>query len=231
MDKNDSVWKTLDSEPLQLLRQIQEHESAKAALASSLTSPKVGGWGFVPATPTLVPGPDASPFMTWGELDGTPLLLDPSATPSRTGTTTFKLPEITSREKVAQKLTEEASRTYRHKSKIAKLSHTAARLHSPSGPASPFGRERMLSPAAHSLLKAKNRSGLSGDSQLRASYSSPQIKKAGQAHTPTPKKMITTPSQLARTPQLAALNATTKLSSSAGPIQTTSSLTDNLLYM
>ena len=155
VDKIDSVWKTLDSEPLQLLRQIQEHESAKAALASSLTSPKVGGWGFVPATPTLVPGPDASPFMTWGELDGTPLLLDPSATPSRTGTTTFKLPEITSREKVAQKLTEEASRTYRHKSKIAKLSHTAARLHSPSGPASPFGRERMLSPAAHSLLKAK----------------------------------------------------------------------------
>lgn len=92
------MWKTLDSEPLQLLRQLQEQErphltpSARVAAASSMTSPQVAGWGFVPATPNLVPGPDASPFMTWGELEGTPLLLDPSMTPSRSGGIAFKVP-------------------------------------------------------------------------------------------------------------------------------------------
>jgi hypothetical protein len=37
----------------------------------------VRGEGYEPvATPSLVPGPDESPFMTWGELGATPLRLD-----------------------------------------------------------------------------------------------------------------------------------------------------------
>ncbi|CAI5463050.1 unnamed protein product [Closterium sp. Yama58-4] len=39
-----------------------------------------GGYEYV-ATPSPAPGVDASPFMTWGELDGTPLRLDAEDTP------------------------------------------------------------------------------------------------------------------------------------------------------
>lgn len=32
-------------------------------------------------TPLIVPGVDASPLMTWGDIEGTPRMLDPLATP------------------------------------------------------------------------------------------------------------------------------------------------------
>jgi protein DGCR14 len=43
-------------------------------------SPVVHGYGFV-ATPSPAPGVDASPQMTWGEIEGTPFQLDGSHTP------------------------------------------------------------------------------------------------------------------------------------------------------
>lgn len=53
-------------------------------------SPRVAGYGFV-TTPSPVPGADVDPIMTWGEIQGTPLLLDPTDTPidvaSHDGTT------------------------------------------------------------------------------------------------------------------------------------------------
>ena len=230
--EKDMVWRSLDSEPVQLLRQLQEQEAARgiaSADPSSATAapPHVGGWSFVPATPTLVPGPDASPMMTWGTLEGTPLLLDPSATPSHSASArTFKLPEVTRREKVAMKLQEEASKSYRHKTKVEQLAHTAARLRSPAGSASPFGKAGSLSPAAHHLLH-KRVGG--GDSQLRASYSSPRGK-AGPSLTPK----AATPSGV-RTPQLTSSSSSSSTSQpKRGKVEvpaapTTSSMTDNLL--
>ena len=62
-------------------------------------SVRVGGYGFV-ATPSPAPGVDASPFMTWGAIDGTPLLLDRGSTPSRDG---FKLEAMSDRERIAHR--------------------------------------------------------------------------------------------------------------------------------
>ena len=43
-------------------------------------TPRVNGYNFVTA-PSPVPGVDASPLMTWGEVEGTPCQLDGSQTP------------------------------------------------------------------------------------------------------------------------------------------------------
>lgn len=45
-----------------------------------MPSPQVNGYGFV-GTPSPAPGVDASPLMTWGEIEGTPFRLDASDTP------------------------------------------------------------------------------------------------------------------------------------------------------
>ncbi|CAN0603677.1 unnamed protein product, partial [Ectocarpus sp. 12 AP-2014] len=40
------------------------------------------GYEEVPMTPSRVPGVDGdSPQITWGSIDGTPMILDPRATP------------------------------------------------------------------------------------------------------------------------------------------------------
>jgi hypothetical protein len=33
--------------------------------AAAVDSPRVAGYGFVPSTPSLVPGIDATPLLTW----------------------------------------------------------------------------------------------------------------------------------------------------------------------
>lgn len=38
-------------------------------------------YNLVQMTPSIVPGVDASPLMTWGDIEGTPLVLDVKATP------------------------------------------------------------------------------------------------------------------------------------------------------
>lgn len=38
-------------------------------------------YALVQMTPSIVPGVDASPLMTWGDIEGTPMLLDARATP------------------------------------------------------------------------------------------------------------------------------------------------------
>lgn len=43
-------------------------------------TPKIGGWSFV-KTPSPHPGAMDSPFMTWGEIEGTPFRLDGGDTP------------------------------------------------------------------------------------------------------------------------------------------------------
>lgn len=70
---------------------------------------------------------DASPFMTWGELDGTPLRVD--ATPSGTAQgPTFKIPEPPRREQLAHSLAEKASKQHREKRKKAFAAATASLL-------------------------------------------------------------------------------------------------------
>ena len=68
---------------------------------------------------------DASPLMTWGELEGTPMRLD--ATPS-SNAPSFKIPEPSRREVLAHSLAEKASKQHREKRRKAFAAATASFL-------------------------------------------------------------------------------------------------------
>jgi protein DGCR14 len=170
-------------------------------------SPKVNGYGFM-VTPS--PRPNDSPFMTWGKVESTPLImneLNDLATPiDTTPGPSFKLPEPKEREKVALQLAEKASKEIRKKKKLAEgggARHTLAtpsasplrspltlrRVGTPSGQTGTVGQSPLLSPAGQKLVEAaiaKRKGVLASDQQLRASYSSPspRLVRSG-ARTPT----------------------------------------------
>lgn len=88
---------------------------------------RVNGYAIVPSTPQLEPGVEATPLMTWGEIEGTPLNLDhadpdPCRTPDvrlTPSTHRFKIPDISSREKLALNLTDRLARTHRDRKQAA----------------------------------------------------------------------------------------------------------------
>lgn len=82
------------------------------------SSPQVNGYGFV-ATPQIQPGVDASPLMTWGSIDGTPLHLETDVTPGHGPT--FKIPSIPRREEIAHRLADKATKSTRERKKAAAL--------------------------------------------------------------------------------------------------------------
>ena len=74
-------------------------------------------------------GVDASPFMTWGEIEGTPFRLDGGDTPtmhSKAGPT-FRIPEVPRRDQLAHKLVDRASAAHRARKEKA-LSNAKANL-------------------------------------------------------------------------------------------------------
>ncbi|KAL7593320.1 hypothetical protein Lser_V15G34871 [Lactuca serriola] len=141
------------------------------------------GYTFV-RTPSPAPGVDESPFITWGEIEGTPLRLEPEDTPIDIGGSgngpQFKIPLPPSRDLKAHSLSREAARKLRDRSKMFKKPP----LHR-GGSASPGART--LSPAAQKFVRnaiAKS-SNSNVDESLRASYrgSSPGLStpKAGRS--------------------------------------------------
>ena len=147
-----------------------------------------GEYSFVESTPLLVPGEafDPSELMTWGYIEGTPILVDqqhPSATPKQ-----FKIPPTPKRDALGLRLAES----------VGKKSVAARSISQGSGSLASLS-QRTLSPAAHRLLSGSRLGkavGLMGhtsgatsslptartsttpiilgrtDSQLRASYAS-----------------------------------------------------------
>ncbi|KAJ6334276.1 hypothetical protein OIU78_011221 [Salix suchowensis] len=71
------------------------------------------GYSFV-RTPSPAPGADESPFITWGEIEGTPMRLEPEDTPIDIGGSGdgphFKIPNPPARDVKAHSLSREASR-------------------------------------------------------------------------------------------------------------------------
>lgn len=130
------------------------------------------GYSFV-KTPSPAPGLDESPFITWGEIEGTPLRLEAEDTPIDIGGSgngpQFKIPMPPSRDMKAHSLSREAAKKLRERSKM----YQKPPLHSPvrGGSASPSGR--LLSPAAQKFMRnAIAKSSRSIDESLRASYRS-----------------------------------------------------------
>ncbi|XP_059282156.1 uncharacterized protein LOC132035976 [Lycium ferocissimum] len=128
------------------------------------------GYSFV-STPSPAPGVDESPFITWGEIEGTPLRLEQEDTPVDIGGSgegpQYKIPNPPSRDVKAHSLSREAARKLRERSKMFQKPplHTPVR----GGSASPGART--LSPAAQKFMrKAIAKSSHSLDESLRASY-------------------------------------------------------------
>lgn len=162
----------LDEKTLLLQRRAMKNskidlDEVRGFKNSVLESPKVGGYGFM-MTPSPAPGVEASPFTTWGDIEGTPLLLDldtPINLNSGSGPA-FKMPEPVRREELALKLVEKA------KEKNKKLTSTGSKTPLRQVPSSP----------------------LRADLQLRASYSTPVAKKAGATPSPRSRMGVATPS-------------------------------------
>lgn len=148
-----------------------------------LDSPQIGGYSFV-MTPSPVPGSNGDePLLTWGTIDGTPVILEsprstmigssrifPSYSASSSGHS-FHLPEVSEREQLAHKLVEKSREKSR--AKVSQQSKTNTPLRSPSP----------LHPS-------------SVDLQLRASYSTPSRKRSlpsSASNTPISKTPRTSP--------------------------------------
>ncbi|KAK7258359.1 hypothetical protein RIF29_23932 [Crotalaria pallida] len=135
------------------------------------------GYSYV-KTPSPAPGADESPFITWGEIEGTPMRLDLEDTPIDIGGSAdgphYKIPSAPARDARAHSLSREAARRLRERSKMFSKPPLASPVR--GGSASPS--MRTLSPAAQKFVRnaiAKNSSSV--DETLRASYrgSSPAL--------------------------------------------------------
>ncbi|KAI8970938.1 nuclear protein DGCR14 [Pilobolus umbonatus] len=145
--------------------------------------PDIRGYRLVEATPTLSPSRVGSPLMTWGSIEGTPLLVSGSETPGPR----FSLPKVSRREELGMKLSEKASKAYRKK-----ISEKERNVRG-----TPRSGAGLMSPAAQYLYKKSHQSPYlqSGfDDALRNCYggsklgvNSPRgIKRPGATPTPIP---------------------------------------------
>ncbi|XP_030512633.1 splicing factor ESS-2 homolog [Rhodamnia argentea] len=128
------------------------------------------GYSFV-RTPSPMPGVDESPFITWGEIEGTPLRLEPEDTPIDIGGSGdgphFRIPSAPVRDVKAHLLSREAARKLKDRSKMFQKPP----LPSPARGGSASPSMRTLSPAALKFVRnAISKSSSSVDESLRASY-------------------------------------------------------------
>ncbi|KAH8320149.1 hypothetical protein KR074_003743 [Drosophila pseudoananassae] len=182
------------------------------------SSPKFMGYGLV-STPSPRPGEAFSPIMTWGEIDGTPFRLDGGDTPMRpTQGPSFRINENSRRENIALALAEKVSEKQRNQKQMA-LDTARKNIGSPLIRSS-MDRLASMSPAAQRFA--------TGKMGIRASPVVP--------HTPSPNRVkrqkpipgvvsSNTPQPRQTLQQL----GTTSTPSKNTPIDTGSTLTDDLL--
>lgn len=165
----------------------------------------------------MTPSPstlNATPLMTWGEIDGTPFRLDAPEIPisiAPQGTPHFKIPDIPERDRIGMSLADNVSRMYRDRKKKA-LKHVTSRIKSPfekvfSSPRSTADQLNQLSPAARRLATVQLGLNKVRDPKLLATYSPSPSSFA----TPSPRTTRNTPSV------------------PSSPLTPSTSITDNLL--
>lgn len=64
-------------------------------------------------------GCDASPLMTWGSIEGTPTRIDTDCRPYTASGPSFKMPKISTRERIASRLVDQAIKRSRERKKTA----------------------------------------------------------------------------------------------------------------
>ncbi|KAF9603739.1 hypothetical protein IFM89_037825 [Coptis chinensis] len=126
------------------------------------------GYNYV-KTPSPAPGVDESPFITWGEIEGTPLRLEQEDTPVGIGGSRgpqFSIAYPSPRDVKAHTLSREAARKTRERSKMFQKPP----LPSPARGGSASPSVRTLSPAAQKFVRSMAKSSSTIDETLRASY-------------------------------------------------------------
>ncbi|KAJ3045445.1 hypothetical protein HK097_001218 [Rhizophlyctis rosea] len=167
------VWQNLAAATPALFPNTSEEEDGQ---------PKVAGYSFVAATPSPAPHRDINPdeVMTWGFIEGTPLLVDSGTEAGEGGGDgggpKFSMPETPRREVVGIRMAERAGRNMRERSRISSGGvggGVTPRVGVGNRMASPAVRSSMLSPAGQKLLGLSKcaGSGSTLNAQLRATYS------------------------------------------------------------
>ncbi|KAH7297399.1 hypothetical protein KP509_26G067900 [Ceratopteris richardii] len=168
-----SAWNLAGSEKLKMKYDLEELRKTPNIVAEKEINKVLGrggtaGYSYV-ATPSPAPGVDESPFMTWGEIEGTPLRLEAEDTPIGIGGSDgphFKIPAPPSRDARAHSLSRDAARSLREKSKLPYSRASPSPLRGSGSPGL-----RSLSAAAQDFVrKAMAKSSVSVDARLRASY-------------------------------------------------------------
>ncbi|KAI8086320.1 nuclear protein DGCR14 [Halteromyces radiatus] len=147
----------------------------------SSSTPAFRGFGLVESTPIIHPENLSTPLMTWGSIEGTPIQIKGSETPSGPR---FSLPKESAREKLGMKLSEKASRAYR------KRTHEKGQ----TSRGTPRTGSGLMSPAAQHLLRRSNTPYTKGiDMALRSSYGG-----SSTGHTTSSPRYGKTPTPLFR---------------------------------
>lgn len=187
-------------------------------------SPKVNGYGFV-VTPSPAPGVSESPLMTWGEIEGTPFLLDGgSSTPgNNTPGPTFHIAAVPARDKLALELAEKARQRHRTNKEDA-LKAVQENLASPLRLRSRCTPERLgtMSSAAQRLASSRLGIRMGTDKALMASYTPTRQATPSGSTTPRVTPVVT---RQTKSPAV-----TPKLPKSTPEVEHVS-LTDNLLHI
>lgn len=148
-----------------------------------------GSYSYV-ATPSPAPGVDASPFMTWGDIEGTPLRLEAEDTPVSIGGgegPLFKMPAPPPRDRQAHQMSRKAASNLRARQDI----QAGRTPKAPLGAASPA--VGALSAAGQKLVnKALGKSNKDIDVGLRQSYRASPVRSKALA-TPMQRSGSATP--------------------------------------
>ncbi|KAM3963902.1 ess-2 splicing factor homolog [Aphomia sociella] len=183
----------------------------------SISSEKSSGEYSYVATPSPRPGegPDQSPLMTWGEIEGTPFRLDGGDTPlpAAGAGAAYRMLEGGARERIALQLAEQAARRRRP---------TTPRIATPRTPSFRTNTERFasMSPAARKLAAKHLLS-----PRLKLTPHDMGISHATPKRTPTPHRNLVATPRSKKTPQRLASASTDS------NVTENNNLTDNLLQI
>ena len=158
-------------------------EFTPGLLASVQATPTNATHAFVASTPSLNPHEDFDPseLMTWGTIEGTPVLADSGS--EITEKPQFRIPPTPKRELIGQKLADQAAKSI--KQRAGHMSKSSGRR-----PNSNSLGNRLLSPAAHRLVSQSLQSKAAASPSIRSTNSSPFIFKSQP--TPVTKRKIRT---------------------------------------